>query len=194
MFYKGKIRRCEDLLYVDRGDSKRWRTFSIFLWFNEDAKLAVFVARVSCHDADLTSKGLLAVQPCFEYFSNVLWRVGCLPPLSLSSPCPGPERGARAAAGLRPLPGPFLLEHCPYFTMTRTRRGHQIPCLFWTLFPFEHFILWLMLNKSLSKAWRHAHYICRLLFPPQYWIIYSTPNGYKGQISPMHCLSESDLE
>ncbi len=28
---------------------------------------------------------------------------------------PGPERGARVATGLCPLPGPFLLEHCPSF-------------------------------------------------------------------------------
>ncbi len=48
---------------------------------------------------------------------------------------PGPARGARAAAGLRPLPGPFLLEHCPSFTNLAARRGHQIPCLFWTLHP-----------------------------------------------------------
>ncbi len=48
---------------------------------------------------------------------------------------PGPARGARAAAGLRPLPGPFLLEHCPSFTNLAARRGHQIPCLFWTLYP-----------------------------------------------------------
>ncbi len=46
---------------------------------------------------------------------------------------PGPARGARAAAGLRPSPGPFLLEHCPSFTNLAARRGHQIPCLFWTL-------------------------------------------------------------
>ncbi len=47
----------------------------------------------------------------------------------------GPERGDRAAAGLRPLPGPFLPEHCPSFTTRAARRGHQIPCLFWTLHP-----------------------------------------------------------
>uniref|UniRef100_A0A671QF11 Vasohibin-2-like n=1 Tax=Sinocyclocheilus anshuiensis TaxID=1608454 RepID=A0A671QF11_9TELE len=29
---------------------------------------------------------------------------------------PGTKRGACAATGLRPLPGPFLLEHCPTFT------------------------------------------------------------------------------
>ncbi len=34
-----------------------------------------------------------------------------------------------------PLPGPFLLEHCPSFTNPAARRGHQIPCLFWTLHP-----------------------------------------------------------
>ncbi len=48
---------------------------------------------------------------------------------------PGPQRGARAAAGLRPLPGPFLPEHCPSFTTRAAQRGHQIPCLFWTLHP-----------------------------------------------------------
>ncbi len=29
-----------------------------------------------------------------------------------------------------------------------------------------------MSNKSLSEAWRHAHCVCRLLFPPQYIYIY----------------------
>ncbi len=47
----------------------------------------------------------------------------------------GPKGGARAATGLRPLPGPFLPEHCPSFTTRAARRGHQIPCLFWTLHP-----------------------------------------------------------
>ncbi len=47
----------------------------------------------------------------------------------------GPERGDRAAAALRPLPGPFLPEHCPSFTTRAARRGHQTPCLFWTLHP-----------------------------------------------------------
>ncbi len=42
-----------------------------FCGFNEDAKLAVFVTQVSCHDADLISKGLWAIQPCFEYFSII---------------------------------------------------------------------------------------------------------------------------
>ncbi len=45
------------------------------------------------------------------------------------------HRGARATTGLRPLPGPFLLEHCPSFTNPAAWRGHQIPCLFWTLHP-----------------------------------------------------------
>ncbi len=48
---------------------------------------------------------------------------------------PGPQRGARAAAGLRPFPGPFLPEHCPSFTTRAAQRGHQIPCFFWTLHP-----------------------------------------------------------
>ncbi len=38
--------------------------------------------------------------------------------------CPGPARGARAAAGLCPLPGPFLPEHCPPVTNPAARRGH----------------------------------------------------------------------
>ncbi len=76
----------------------------------------------------------------------------------------GPERGACAAAGLRPLPGHFLLEHCPSFTNPAARRGHQIPCLFCTLFPFGHFIILFMLNKR-----RHAHCVCRLFFPPHWW-------------------------
>ncbi len=51
---------------------------------------------------------------------------------------PGPRRGARAAAGLRPLPGPFLPEHCPSFTNPRAQRGHQFPLLFWTLYSPWH--------------------------------------------------------
>ncbi len=49
---------------------------------------------------------------------------------------PGPQRGACVAARLCPLPGPFLPEHCPSFTNPAARRGHQIPCLFWTLWTF----------------------------------------------------------
>ncbi len=79
----------------------------------------------------------------------------------------GPERGACAAAGLRPLPGPFLPEHCPSFTTRAARRGHQIPCLFWTLHPLWTLFYYLF-NKSLSEAWRHTHCVCRLLLPPQY--------------------------
>ncbi len=37
-------------------------------------------------------------------------------------------------------------------------------------FHFEHFILLFLLNKNLSEAWRHAHCVCRLLFPPQYTV------------------------
>ncbi len=66
---------------------------------------------------------------------------------------PGPQRGARAAAGLRPLPGPFLPEHCPSFTNPAARRGHQIPGLFWTLFsPLDTLFGLFLLNKSLSEA------------------------------------------
>ncbi len=54
----------------------------------------------------------------------------------------GPERGARAAAGLRPLPGPFLPEHCPSFTTRAAQRGHQIPRFFWTLYPLWTLLLY----------------------------------------------------
>ncbi len=79
------------------------------------------------------------------------------------------QGGARAATGLRPLPGPFLPEHCPSFTTRAARRGHQIPCLFGHLIPFGHFILLFLFNKSLSEAWRHTHCVCRLLLPSQWW-------------------------
>ncbi len=61
---------------------------------------------------------------------------------------PGPQRGARAAAGLRPLPGPFLPEHCPSFTTLVARRGHQIPCLFWTLHPLWTLFYYFCLIKA----------------------------------------------
>ncbi len=77
------------------------------------------------------------------------------------------SRGARAAAGLRPLPGPFLLEHCPPFTTRAAQRGHQIPLFILdTSSPLDTILLFLF-NKSLSEAWRHAHCVCRLLLPPQ---------------------------
>ncbi len=48
---------------------------------------------------------------------------------------PGPRRGARAAAGLRPLPGPFLPEHLPLLHNPRsTTRTPDSPLLFWTLY------------------------------------------------------------
>ncbi len=48
---------------------------------------------------------------------------------------PRTSEGSAWAAGLRPLPGPFLPEHCPSFTTRAAQRGHQIPCFFWTLYP-----------------------------------------------------------
>ncbi len=57
---------------------------------------------------------------------------------------PGPQRRARAAAGLHPLPGSFLPEHYPSFTNPAARRGHFI--------PFGHFILLFLFNTSLSEA------------------------------------------
>ncbi len=79
-------------------------------------------------------------------------RMRTTPAIRLTGQDAGPERGASTAAGLRRLPGPFLLDHCPSFTNPAAQRGHQIPCLFWTLFPFGHFVLLFMLNKSHSKA------------------------------------------
>ncbi len=38
--------------------------------------------------------------------------------------------------------------------------------------PFGHFILSFMLNKTVSKAWRHALCVCRLLFLPHYLSIH----------------------
>ncbi len=70
---------------------------------------------------------------------------------------PRTRGGAHTAVGIRPLPGPVLLEHCPSFTNPTTRRGHQIHCLFWTLFsPLDTLFLLFLLNKSLSEAWRHT--------------------------------------
>ncbi len=79
---------------------------------------------------------------------------------------PGPRRGARAAAGLRPLPGPFLPEHCPSFTTRAAQRGHQIPpFILDTLFPLDTFIVLFLFNKSLSEAWRHTP-LCLSCAPP----------------------------
>ncbi len=52
-------------------------------------------------------------------------------PRALAPPDPGRE--ARAATGLRPLPGPFLPEHCPSFTFRVHDEDTRSPCLFWTL-------------------------------------------------------------
>ncbi len=38
--------------------------------------------------------------------------------------------------------------------------------------PYGHFILLYLLNKNLSEAWRHTHCIRRLLFPPQYCLMF----------------------
>ncbi len=57
------------------------------------------------------------------------------PPIEAAALAPRTQGGARAATGLRPLPRPFLPEHCPSFTTRAARRGHQITCLFWTLNP-----------------------------------------------------------
>ncbi len=51
----------------------------------------------------------------------------------------GPERGARAAAGLRPLPGPFLPEHCPSFTIRVHNEDTRSPVYFGHFIPLGHF-------------------------------------------------------
>ncbi len=51
----------------------------------------------------------------------------------------GPERGARAAAGLRPLPGPFLPEHCPSFTIRVHNEDTRPPVYFGHFIPLGHF-------------------------------------------------------
>ncbi len=88
---------------------------------------------------------------------------------------PGPQRGARAAAGLRPLPGPFLPEHCPSFTTLAARRGHQIPCLFWTLHPVWTLFYYFCLIKASPRpdatptvsvvcSSRHNIYMCVCMY------------------------------
>ncbi len=53
-----------------------------------------------------------------------------------AEPCAPDPRGERVRPpDSAPLSGPFLFEHCPSFTNPAARRGHQIPCLFWTLHP-----------------------------------------------------------
>ncbi len=55
---------------------------------------------------------------------------------------PGPRWGARAATGLRPLPGPFLPEHCPSFTIRVHNEDTRSPVYFghfnslWTLLVY----------------------------------------------------------
>ncbi len=62
---------------------------------------------------------------------------------------PGPRRGARAAAGLRPLPGPFLPEHCPSFTIRVHNEDTRFPLLFWTLYsPWTLLLYYFCLIKA----------------------------------------------
>ncbi len=65
---------------------------------------------------------------------------------------PWTQGGARAATGLRPLPGPILPEHCPSFTTRAAREDTRSPVYFGHLIPFGHFILLFLFNKSLSEA------------------------------------------
>ncbi len=59
-----------------------------------------------------------------------------------------PQRGARAAAGLRPLPGPFLPEHCPSFTTPQYDEDTRSPVYFGHCIPFGHFILFFCWIKA----------------------------------------------
>ncbi len=61
---------------------------------------------------------------------------------------PGPQRGACAAAGLRPLPGPFLLEHCPSFTTPQHNEDTRSPVYFGHFIPFGHLILYFCWIKA----------------------------------------------
>ncbi len=60
------------------------------------------------------------------------------------------------AAGLRPLPGPFLPEHCPSFTTRAHNEDTRFPLLFWTLYsPWTLLLYYFCLIKSSTEAWRH---------------------------------------
>ncbi len=73
---------------------------------------------------------------------------------------PGPKGGARAATGLRPLPGPFLPEHCPSFTTRAARRGHQIPCLFCPLLRVCVHLEWVKCREYISLLVIYSLYNC----------------------------------
>ncbi len=54
---------------------------------------------------------------------------------------PGPQRGARAAAGLRPLPEPFLPEHCPPSQPAQHDEDTESPVYFGHFIPFGHYFI-----------------------------------------------------
>ncbi len=61
--------------------------------------------------------------------------------------------GARAAAGLRPLPGPFLLNTAPSFTKARsTTRAPDPPVYFGHFSPWTLLLYYFMSNKAFSEA------------------------------------------
>ncbi len=108
---------------------------------------------------------------------------------------PESEKEARAAAGLRPLPGPFLLEHCPSLTNPAARRGPPDLVYFGHFSPLNTFVLLFMLNKSLSQglmpcplclsfALPVTIYIYIYIYvtpPPHHPKSYLVPSGYRTQ-------------
>ncbi len=59
-----------------------------------------------------------------------------------SKPPPLPPRSPDLSVDSAPSSDPFLSKHCPSFTNPAARRGHQIPCLFWTL-SFFYYLCWI---------------------------------------------------
>ncbi len=50
-----------------------------------------------------------------------------------------------------------------------TTRAPDPPVYFGHFSPWTLLLYYFMSNKSLSEAWRHAHCVCRLLFPAHWW-------------------------
>ncbi len=70
------------------------------------------------------------------------------PPIEAAALAPWTQGGARAATGLRPLPGPILPEHCPSFTTRAARRGHRSPVYFGHLIPLDTLFYYFCLIKA----------------------------------------------
>ncbi len=61
---------------------------------------------------------------------------------------PGPQRGVRAAAGLRPLPGPFLPEHSPPSQPSQHDEDTRSPVYFGHFIPFGHYFIICLIKAS----------------------------------------------